>query len=180
MPKACDELKLYSEVTKDNISLLIATFNKYKANFAHWIDMDDLSLLEEKPNGYQVIREIWRSTPENIGESIESANNMANLLLSKRFSPSTYAYLLGAKDSQQFSIYRDVFMKNVLKLSDIDKSGSLKPGEKYQLSNDSMLYIGELMAKEKDLYADRDWYTALNGQDFLYITIQYPSDNRKS
>jgi hypothetical protein len=180
LPKAQTELAAFSEVTRENIGDIIAVLNKYKANFAHWIDMDDLSLLIEKQNGFQVLREIWSATPDDAEPSIESANSIANMLLRKRFSPSTYGYILAAKDPALFSIYRDAFTKRVLKLSEVERPGTLSAGEKYRLFNESATYIGELMKAEEADYAAQEWYTALNGQDFLYIIIQYPADDRKT
>jgi hypothetical protein len=179
LPQAGAELAAFGDVTKDNISQFIAVFNKYKSNFAHWIDMDDLSQLEGKPNGYQIIREVWSAAPETVGETIDDANSMAELLLGKHFSPSTFGYILSAKDTEQFSIYRDAFMRNVVKLSDVARPGILTPGKKYQLFNDSINYVGSLMQDDKELFADREWFTSLNGQDLLYVTLQYPADKRK-
>ncbi len=93
--------------------------------------------------------------------------------MDKKFSPSTYAYLLAAQNCDSFSIYRDNLLKEVAELCQINKPGSLSQGEKYQILNESVTYLGELMKADKNEYSDLDWYTALNGQDFLYVTTQY-------
>ena len=178
LPKANAELAAFDNVTKDNVAEIIAIINKHKSNFAHWIDMDDLNLLAEKPNGFQIIREIWHPSAEHIHTTIDTANTMAKLLLGKEFSPSTFGYLLAAQDCTTFTIYRDALLKEVAELNLIEKPGSLSRGDKYKILNDSAQFIGNLLAEEKDRLADPEWHTALNGQDFLYVTIQYAKDNR--
>ncbi|RWZ78332.1 MAG: hypothetical protein EOT05_01020 [Candidatus Microsaccharimonas sossegonensis] len=178
LPEANKALSIFNTVDSSNIKDVLSVINKYKSNFAHWIDMDDLNLLIEKPNGYQIVREVWGKQPDNIGQAVDAANNMSNFMLNKKFSPSTYGYILAAQNCDRFAIYRDSLLKKLADINHIEKSGSLTQGEKYQLLNDSASYIGELMGNEKQKYADLEWYTALNGQDFLYVTIQYQLDDR--
>ncbi|CAN5714055.1 hypothetical protein BH23PAT2_BH23PAT2_07390 [soil metagenome] len=178
LPEANKALSSFDKVDSSNIKNVITVINKYKSNFAHWIDMDDLNLLVEKPNGYQIIQEIWHKQPGDIGKAIDTANTMSNFMLNKKFSPSTFGYILAAQNCEEYAIYRDSLLKVLAEISYIEKSGSLSQGEKYQLLNDSATYIGELMSKDKQSYTDLDWYTTLNGQDFLYVTIQYPLDSR--
>ena len=178
LPKANEELATFDTVDAANVGEILAIITKHKSNFAHWIDMDDLQLLADKPNGYQVIREIWQPSPSTIATTIDAANTMAKLLLGKEFSPSTFGYLLAAQDCNTFTVYRDALLKEVAELNLIDKPGSLSRGDKYKILNDSAQFIGNLLAEEKDRLADPEWHTALNGQDFLYVTIQYAKDNR--
>ena len=178
LPEANKALLPFEKIGPGNIKDVISVINKYKSNFAHWIDMDDLNLLAEKPNGYQIIQEIWHKSPDNIGQAIDTANNMANFMLNKKFSPSTFGYILAAQDCEMYAIYRDTLLKVLADISNIDKPGGLSQGAKYQLLNDSAAYIGGLMNKEKQRFAYLDWFTVLNGQDFLYVSIQYPQDSR--
>lgn len=173
LPKANSELSAFEEVTSENIGAILSVFDKYKSNFAHWIDMDDLNLLLSKKNGYQVIKEIWKPNRENVATSINDANVVANMLFDKKYSPSTYAYLLAAQDCNTFPIYRDRVMTEAAKLSDIRAPGSLSQGEKYELFSQTINYLAGLMLNDKDNYADLEWHSAINGQDFLYVMTQY-------
>lgn len=178
LPEANKAVSGFNTVDLSNIKDIIAVINKYKSNFAHWIDMDDLNLLVEKPSGYQIIREVWHKQPDDIGKAIDAANNMSNFMLDKKFSPSTYGYILAAQNCDTFAIYRDSLLKELADINHIEKPSNLTQGEKYQLLNDSASYVGELMSEDKQKFADLEWYTTLNGQDFLYVTIQYPLDAR--
>lgn len=176
-PKLNNKLSSFDSVSKETISALVQTLKKHNpssGSFAHWIDMDDLKLLSEKANGFQIFREIWHKNPANIGQAIDEANAMSLFMLNKKFSPSTFGYLLAAQDCDKYAIYLDKLIKDIAELNLIKISGSLSQGEKYQLLNDSATYIGELMQSEIDQYADQESFTALNGQDFLYVSLQYP------
>ena len=52
-------------------------------------------------------------------------------------------------------------------------------GEKYQLLNDTANYIGKLMQADDGYGSGSKRYNALDGQDFLYVTIQYEKDRRE-
>lgn len=175
-PELNEKLAEIETVTKDNISeivnLLIKT-NPNQGSFAHWIDMDDLKLLAEKPNGFQIVDQIWDKNPHKIGEHIDTANNMSMFMLNKKFSPSTFGYMLAAQDASKFAIYLDKLTKDIAELNQIEKFGSLTQGQKYQLLNDSATFVGELMESDKGSFNEPKSYKTLNGQDFLYVTIQY-------
>ncbi|OYW85992.1 hypothetical protein B7Z17_01330 [Candidatus Saccharibacteria bacterium 32-49-10] len=169
LPKLNKSLSRFGAVTADNFGDIIAEIRKNNptaGSFAHWIDMDDLDLLVKAPNGFQVLRDLWQSTPDTVAAEIDSANTVSALLIrDKKFSPSTYAFILAAKDCNNFSIHRDWIAKQLAAINGIKMPTS--PGEKYQLLNDSALYLGVLM--QKDNKVDGLEYQALSGQDFLWV-----------
>lgn len=175
LPAANKSLEDIGVLTAANASEVQRVIQTYRSNFAHWIDMDDLKLLLDKPNGYQVIAEVWKPQAATIATAIDSANNLSNasFMLGKKFSPSTYGYLLAVQDCDTFAIYRDSVYQILAEISGVAKPAGKTQGEKYQLLNDSARYVGELMQAEAEQYRDLPWHTALNGQDFIYVTTQY-------
>ncbi|NLA43265.1 hypothetical protein GX865_03910 [Candidatus Saccharibacteria bacterium] len=175
LPALNQKLSGFTSVTKDNITdfMSIITDNSNKSNFAHWIDMDDLKLLAELPYGHQILDIVWSTTPDSVGDAIDTANNISNSFAPhKKFSPSTWGYILAAKDCTQFSIYRDSVLKELVEVNAPVKTKGLAQGEKYQLLNDSVRYLGELIADDSP--GDVDYaQKALNGQDFLWVTLVY-------
>jgi hypothetical protein len=171
LPKLNEVLSQYGAVTASNFGDIIKEIQKNNPNagsFAHWIDMDDLDLLVKASNGFQVLRDLWTATPETVASEIDSANTVAAMLLrDKKFSPSTYAFILAAKDSDNFSIHRDWITKGLAVICGVKMPGS--QGDKYKLLNDSALYLGELMQQDKLI--DGLQYKALSGQDFLWVIL---------
>ena len=171
LPKLNEALSKYSTVDSSSLSEIAGLLMKSSSvsNFAHWIDMDDFRLLLEKPNSWQVIKELWTATPDNVADVIESVNTMAALFTNGRqFSPSTWAYILAARDCGQFAIYREFILKELDEVNHSGGIGRLTRGQKYALLNDSALYIGELMREDK---GDTVEHPALNGQDFLWVAF---------
>lgn len=171
LPKLNESLAKYGAVTASNFGDIIKEIRKNNPNagsFAHWIDLDDLDLLVKAPNGYQVLRDLWSATADEVASEIDSANTVASLLLrGKKFSPSTYAFILAAKDCNSFSIHRDWIAKELAIINGVKMPTS--QGDKYKLLNDSALYIGELMQQHQSTEGLE--YKALNGQDFLWIVL---------
>jgi hypothetical protein len=130
--------------------------------------MDDLDLLVEAKNGYQVLRDLWTATPSTVASEIDSANTVASLLLhGKKFSPSTYGFILAARNCDTFSIHRDWITKELAMICDVKMP--ISQGDKYQLLNDAALYLGELI--QQDELINGLEYKALNGQDFLWVIL---------
>ena len=174
LPRLNKELAKFDKITKENVGefISIITQNKNKSNFAHWIDTDDLKLLADLPYGNQILEIVWQAAPEIADEAIDTANNISNSFAPhKKFSPSTWGYILAAKNCDQFAIYRDFICRELIEINNPSKTKSLTQGERYQLLNDSALYLGRLIQQDKTggAYA----YTALNGQDFLWTLIGY-------
>ncbi|MBP7820687.1 hypothetical protein KA025_00730 [Candidatus Saccharibacteria bacterium] len=177
-PEINEKFKKIEEVNAENITEIIETLvknNPSQGSFAHWIDMDDLKLLMAKPNGYQIISKVWHKSPEYVDKYIDTANYMAEFMLNKKFSPSTFGYILAAQDCGTYAIYLDKLIRKVARLNEVEKPGTLSQGAKYKLLDESANYIGELMQMEKEDYQDFPWHTALNGQDFIYVNMQYPA-----
>lgn len=176
-PEINKKFQAIKTVTADNITEIIDTLVKNNPNqgsFAHWIDMDDLKLLAAKPNGFQIISKIWHKQPEHIDKYIDTANYMAEFMVNKKFSPATFGYILATQDCNKYAIYLDKLIKKIAVLNEVAKPGTLSQGTKYKLLNESANYIGGLMHQELENYQDLPWFTALNGQDFLYVNMQYP------
>lgn len=90
----------------------------------------------------------------------------------KKFAPSTWAYLLAARDCHSFALYRDTVMRQVAEICGIDKPAAVSQGKKYALVNDAALYLGELMQRD---VVEAPYLQALNGQDFLWVVLMYGS-----
>lgn len=134
--------------------------------------MDDLKLLVESGHGSSTLNIVWGAARDTVAEVIDDANNnmSSSSTPHKRFSPSTWGYILAAKDCDQFALYRDFILKKLLEIQCPHKTKGLSQGEKYQFLNDSAYYLGELMQAEKGNEGEYQ-YTALNGQDFLWMTL---------
>ena len=172
LPELNKRLSIYEKITRENVAdfMSIVNNNSNKSNFAHWIDMDDLKLLAELPYGNQILNIVWQANSEDVEEAIDTANDISNSFKpNKKFSPSTWGYILAAKDCNTFSIYRESILKQLIEINFVDKK-SITQGKKYQLLNDSALYLGSIMAAEKMDGINND-KNALNGQDFLWITL---------
>lgn len=175
LPALNQKLSTYGAITRDNIADFIAIIanNSNKSNFAHWIDMDDLKLLAELPYGNQVLDIVWQAAPDTVDEAIDTANHISNSFPPhKKFSPSTWGYILAAKNCDKFAIYRESIQKELVETNSLSKLKGVTQGQKYKLLNDSARYLGELVRTDS---ADNDMYgqQALNGQDFLWVTLTY-------
>ncbi len=109
-----------------------------KANFVHWIDMDDLKLLVESGHGSSTLNIVWGAARYTVAEVIDDANNnmSSSSTPHKRLNPSTWGYILAAKDCDQFALYRDFILKKLLEIQCPHKTKGLLQGEKYQFLND--------------------------------------------
>lgn len=176
LPRLNKELAQCQSVTKESVAEVarILTRHTSTSNFASWRDIDDLRDFLQRPNAHAVINELWRATPESVDQNIDSAGEMTQLLMSgKKFAPSTWAYLLAARDCHSFALYRDVVMKQVAEICGIDKPAAVSQGKKYALVNDTALYLGELMRRD---ITEAPYIQALDGQDFLWVVLMYSED----
>lgn len=178
LPALNKKLHAYETITSDNATEIIALLQKANPNagsFCHWIDFDNLQeLVKEKPVAAKALSYIWRpKRADAIGSEIDSVNNIIKGLFNGSFhlSPAAFGYFLAAQDVENFTIYSEKLIQKVADVNMIDKPKT--QGEKYQLLNDTCHHIGSLMAEEKDMYGGQEFYTALNGQDFLYVTEIY-------
>lgn len=180
LPTLNNELKHFDGITEENalhIVKLLQKMNPQSGTFCHWIDLDNLSAqLVKKPVASKALAYVWHPSPETIGAEINNINNLLHTFFSGEFklSPSTYGYILAAQSCEDFAIYREALLTDLVEINVAAKPQN--QGEKYQLLNDSARYIGSLMAEEPAIYNDREFFGALNGQDFLYVTIQYPKE----
>ena len=173
LPRLNKELAAYDSVSSDSIAEIahIVTHYTNTSNFANWRDIDDLKALLSRKNAHSVLSELWLVKPETAAECIQTANQLAQLFMSdKTFAPSTWAYLLAAYDCNLFALYREAIMKQVAEMCGVSSPTAAPQGEKYTLLNDAALYLGELMRGDID---DVSYMQALNGQDFLWVTLEY-------
>lgn len=176
-PKLNKELQKYFPLNQVNFVEMVKLLKKSNpsvGSFAHWIDIDDLDLLAQHPNGWRVI-EVLLSRAEEVGNRINSASKMSEMLLHKKFSPSTYAYILCSVDCAEYAIHRDEICKELALLHGIEKIGKWTAGEKYKFLNDCCVKIAKFMAENAVFTEDALRFPALNGQDFAYVTIKYGS-----
>lgn len=141
--------------------------NPNRGSFTHWTELDNMRIFINKGHGCNILDYVWQSNNDTVGENIDSANSFTG---SAKFGPATWGYLLSSKDCDQFALYHTSLMKEM-----IEVNGTKKPdtaGEKYQLLNDSALYLGSLIQEDKGDEGEYR-YTALNGQDFLWTIIAY-------
>ncbi len=176
LPSLNAQLADFSDISRANVANFISIINSNsnKSNFTHWIDMDDLTSLAELPYGNQILDIVWSTKPSDVSEAIDTANNISNSFAPhKKFSPSTWGYILAAKDCSSFAVYREVIMKKLVDINQPAKAKGLTQGEKYELLNASARFLGELMSSDN---GDASYqYQALNGQDFLWVTLTYTS-----
>jgi len=84
--------------------------------------------------------------------------------------------MLAAQDCNNFAIYSEKLIQIVSDINMTDKPKT--QGDKYQLLNDTCRHLGMLMAREKSSYEDYEFYEALNGQDFMYVTEIYDKQRK--
>ena len=180
LPRLNGELSRYESLTSENASEIVKILQKNNPNagsFCHWTDFDNLQkLIESKPTAAKALTYIWNTSPDEIGSEINSVNGLLHDFFSGEFklSPAAYGYMLAAQDCDKFAIYRDTLIGDLVELNMTEKPKD--QGEKYQLLNDSARYIGELMKADYTESDGGETFTALDGQDFLYVTIQYPKE----
>lgn len=181
LPKLSKELSSFKSVTKDNANQILEIYlklNPQQGTLIDWRESDDLRTLLSKPNGWQLLKEVWDADLDNCAELIDSNNNAMSLLgmSGKKFSPRTYGYLLAGKNPSIFPVFLQSiydFLKTELGAEDEWRSASL--GEKYQLFTDAAIQIGDFLKNDvKDTTVNgikiTNEYTALDGQDFIYVT----------
>lgn len=170
-PKLNEVLAEYTTLTADNLPEIVRILKKYnpqQGSFAHWIEMDNLNILTQHKNGWQVVAPLWESTPETIEDDIETVDTIGNFLIQHKFGNAMYGYMLAAIDSDNFAVYHTDLVKGLVELG-VDEKPKSK-GEGYKLLNDSALYIGELM--QADNLTTNLNQKALNGHDFLWISLK--------
>lgn len=179
LPKLNDQLSELGMLTKSNAlhaGEILQRNNPNNGSFCHWIDLDNLrGQLEQKPVTAKALSYVWTAIPETVGEEINNVNSLLHSFFSGDFklSPSTFGYMLAARDCQNFALYREALLEDLIELNSVQKPKN--QGEKYQLLNDTARYIGSLMA-EDGVYNEEVAYGALNGQDFLYVTVLYSKE----
>jgi hypothetical protein len=181
LPRLNRQLETYEKITPENAAEIVTVLQKNNPNagsFCHWTDFDNLSkLIDAKPVAAKALAYIWGVRDDtNIGKEIDGANDLLNQLFSASFklSPAAFGYMLAAQNYRMFATYNNKMIDELTEINSAQRPTT--QGEKYQLFNDSAKYIGELMANDK--YADKSHTTelsALNGQDFLYVTMVYGS-----
>lgn len=170
-PKLNEVLAEYTTLTADNLPEIVKVLKKHnpqQGSFAHWIEMDNLNILTQHKNGWQVVAPLWESTPDTVEGDIETVDTTGNFLIQHKFGNAMYGYMLTARDCDNFSIYHTDLVKGLVELGVDDKPKS--KGEGYKLLNNSALYIGELMQSDK-LTTGLD-QKALNGHDFLWVSLK--------
>ena len=173
LPKLNKQLAEIDTVTESNVLGLVKILqdnNPQNGSFCHWSDLDTLSKqVATKPVSAKALNYAWTANPQTVGDEINSTNDLLHSFFSGSFKlgPATYGYMLASKDCENFVIFHSNILKKLVELQAIQAPS--RQGDKYQLVNDAARYIGSLMAQEKELYDDRAFYTALCGQDFLWV-----------
>lgn len=167
LPKLNSELSKI-EICSENSEKIAKLLSKNLNNFSHWIDMDDLQGLSKHKNFYQIFRDMKKSNPKTIVETIENVDISTNFLSNKKFTPSTLGYILAAFDCKNFSLYREEIAKEISKICLIEFPKN--KGEKYKLVNDASNFIGNLV-NEDGVFIDKN--VNLLGQDFIWTEIMY-------
>lgn len=167
LPKLNSELSKI-EICSENSEKIAKLLSKNLNNFSHWIDMDDLQGLSKHKNFYQIFRDMKKSNPKTIVETIENVDISTNFLSNKKFAPSTLGYILAAFDCKNFSLYREEIAKEISKICLIEFPKN--KGEKYKLVNDASNFIGNLV-NEDGVFVDKN--VNLLGQDFIWTEIMY-------
>lgn len=167
LPKLNSELSKI-EICSENSEKIAKLLSKNLNNFSHWIDMDDLQGLSKHKNFYQIFRDMKKSNPKTIVETIEGIDISTNFLSNKKFAPSTLGYILAAFDCKNFSLYREEIAKEISKICLIEFPKN--KGEKYKLVNDASNFIGNLV-NEDGVFVDKN--VNLLGQDFIWTEIMY-------
>lgn len=167
LPKLNSELSKI-EICSENSEKIAKLLSKNLNNFSYWIDMDDLQELSKHKNFYQIFRDMKKSNPKTIVETIEGVDISTNFLSNKKFAPSTLGYILAAFDCKNFSLYREEIAKEISKICLIEFPKN--KGEKYKLVNDASNFIGNLV-NEDGVFIDKN--VNLLGQDFIWTEIMY-------
>ena len=169
-PKLNCELSKYKTVTADNLSEIVNILKKHnpqKGSFAHWTEVDNLSILTRHTNGWQVIAPLWNSTPDTVEGDIETIDTTGDFLIQHKFGNAMYGFMLAARDCGSFTIYHTDLVKRIVEEGVIDKPKS--KAESYATLNEVAQFIGELM--QADQLTNGLEYKALNGQDFLWVSL---------
>lgn len=167
-PKLNTLLASYESVTAENlpkIMTILKQHNPQQGSFAHWIEMDNLSILTSHSNGWQVITPLWNATPATIDTAIETVDVTGDFLIHHKFGNAMYGYMLAAKNCDQFAIYHSSLVDKLVNAG-VDSMPKTKSA-KYKLVNDASIYLGELMQADK-LTTNLE-QAAINGQDFLWV-----------
>lgn len=170
-PKLNEVLAEYTALTADNLPEVVRLLKKHnpqQGSFAHWIEMDNLNILTQHKNGWQVVAPLWESTPETVEDDIETVDTTGNFLIQHKFGNAMYGYMLAARDCDHFAVYHTDLVKGLVELG-VDEKPKSK-GEGYKLLNDSALYIGELM--QADNLTTNLNQKAMNGHDFLWVSLK--------
>jgi hypothetical protein len=178
--KMLSKLDILNEANASEIIEKLQKANPNSGSFCHWIDFDNLQkLLSKKPASAKALAYVWKVSGTNgIGKEIDAVNNIMKNLFSSSFqlSPAAFGYMLAAQDCNNFAIYSEKLIQIVSDINMTDKPKT--QGDKYQLLNDTCRHLGMLMAREKSSYEDYEFYEALNGQDFMYVTEIYDKQRK--
>lgn len=174
-PKLNSEFSKIDKLTADNALDIIKVLVKEQPQhgpFSHWTGLDTLrSKLEDKPLMAKGLAYAWHPSPDNIGTELDAVNDLLHSFFSGSFriDAATFGYFLAAQDCTNFAPYKSNVLKAAEEINMLENTKTT--GEKYQLVNDTYRYLGELMQADRD--DDAYKYTALNGQDFLYVNVVY-------
>lgn len=116
-PKLNEVLAEYTALTADNLPEIVKVLKKHnpqQGSFAHWIEMDNLNILTQHKNGWQVVAPLWESTPETVEDDIETVDTTGNFLIQHKFGNAMYGYVLTARDCDNFSIYHTDLVKGLV------------------------------------------------------------------
>ncbi len=173
LPELNQHLSKFGAITEQNVADLVKVLqdnNPQNGSFCHWSELDTLSKqVAAKPVLAKALNYAWSADPSVIGDEINNTNDLLNNFFSGSFKlgPATYGYMLASKDCENYALFHSKILNSLVEIQALESP--TKQGDKYQLVNDSACYIGSLMNQEKDAYSDRKFYTALNGQDFLWV-----------
>ena len=175
---ALNEKKLFENITLENINDIARKLRSEipsQGSFAYWMDFNKfakITEIDQKKASEMLFNLLYGN--------IEIQNRMKTFLSNAReinpkdsMGTSTIAYILAAYDCKQYPIFKDeIFQTLKEKTETTDWSSDIS--EKYQKYQEICLYFGE---KLKPLLTDRiirgvnvtSEFTALDGQDFLFI-----------
>ena len=173
LPELNQRLSKFDAITEQNVAYLVKLLqdnNPQNGSFCHWSELDTLSKqVASKPVSAKALNYVWSADPSLIGDEINSTNDLLHNFFSGSFKlgPAMYGYILASKDCENYALFHSKILNSLVDIQALEPP--TRQGNKYQLVNDSACYIGSLMNQERDVYSDRKFYTALNGQDFLWV-----------
>lgn len=153
--------------------------NPPQGSFVHWSNLQNLrELATEHPKEISEILKNLLESREHIGKAIDAAlETMRQLKPKVQLGTPLWGYFLAAADCSQFPLYKDeTFLALRDALGKREEWKSLSIGEKYEMFRTYCLKIGDILWEREilDEFTAKGipidpGYTALDGQDFLYM-----------